>query len=116
MKETKVNPEAVKVLNDQIANINSDYVKFIKKSHSSTGTYTESLGTNRQFILTVDRYSVQSSTYGGLYYIDTDNTGAHVYPISPSSAISSISVNESGIATYTTGITYMKLCFVMIGR
>lgn len=103
-------------LNDQIESINSDYVRFIKKTHSSTGTYTVSVGVGRQFLVTADRYSVQSSTYGGLYYIDTDSTGAHVYPLSASSGISSISVNESGVVSYTTNMTYMKLCFVMIGR
>ena len=103
-------------LSDQIGNINNDYVRFIKRAHASAGTYTQEIGKNRQFLVTFDRYAVQSSTYGGLYYIDTDTTGPHVYPISPSSVISSISVDGNGIITYTTNITYVRMNAIIIGR
>ena len=108
--------DAINALNNNISTISGDYVKFIKGAHASTGSFTKDLGTNKQWLVAFDRYSVNSSTYGGLYFVDTDTSGPHVFTLNASSAITSISVNSSGVLSYTTGTTYVRINAICIGR
>lgn len=100
------------VKTDMVSAINS---MFSGATHSSNGTFTKQLSPGKKYLVIFDRYSVTSSTYVGLYFVDCYASGAHVSPISTSSAITSISIADSGVLSYTTNTTYMRMAAIMIG-
>lgn len=102
-------------LNTQNSKIETLNVFSDQAVHSTSGSFTKQLTAGHKYLVVVDRYSVTSSNYGGLYFVDFYSGGSHVSAIKESSGLTAISVADTGVISYTTGIGYMRLIFIHIG-
>ena len=88
---------------------------FVGSTSSSAGEKTLQLATSNRYLVTVDRYSVNESSLAGLYYVDVSNDGPHVCPLVSSSLVTSMTVNSSGLLTYTVSLTYTRIRAIQLG-
>ena len=92
--------------------------KISNASYPSSGTYSKQLEKGVYFV-TVNRYSVSSGEYGGLYIVDLTYNSAinsNIIEIKSSNVLNSITVADNYVLNYETNITYVQLTFTEISN